>query len=383
MSVTKSELVKMLNEVKTLQAAVKGMTAKKATNNAGFIMAGGGSKGNVAEGEFSFARAIKGLSTGDWDGAAKEKSIMGISGLGSGGAIVPDQYVDELIELLRPKTVLDKLPGVQFLYPDRGASLTIPRKGAGTTASWVGENVDIPLSTMTFEQIQMSAKKLAVLVGLSNSLLKFSSPSAENVLRQDMMAEAAEKTDIAMLRGSGTEHQPKGIRFSDGVDAWEIESPNGKVPDADDMIEAVARLENANAAPSAWVMSSRMKAVVRKMKTTDGDYIWRDALTQADPSTLLGLPVLICNQIPNNLTVGTSGDCTEIYLGEWNLLTVATWRTLELAASQDASLWDATDSRAVSAFQRDQTLVRLILETDIALRKPEGFLVMTGVRTVG
>ena len=48
----------------------------------------------------------------------------------------------------------------------------------------------------------------------------------------------------------------------------------------------------------------------------------------APPSSLL--PILPTKQIPINLTVGTSSDCSEIYTGQWDQLAIGIRRDFEL-----------------------------------------------------
>ncbi len=83
-----------------------------------------------------------------------------------GGALVPQDFRDELIELLTATAVVRSL-GVDVI-PMPFGNLTIPRIDAGATANWVGENLDIPASQEIFGDIQLSGHKLAAIVPVSN-----------------------------------------------------------------------------------------------------------------------------------------------------------------------------------------------------------------------
>src|SRR5690625_3264511 len=87
-----------------------------------------------------------------------------------GGAIVPDEYMAEIIELLRAQAVVRQL-GATTVNMSSG-SMTIPKQTGASTAHYIGENTNIPASQPAFGQIQLSAKKLAALVPISNDLLR-------------------------------------------------------------------------------------------------------------------------------------------------------------------------------------------------------------------
>lgn len=50
---------------------------------------------------------------------------------------------------------------------------------------------------------------------------------------------------------------------------------------------------------ATWLMNSQTAAVLAKMKDGQGNYIWRESLLAGEPSTLLGRPVEIDENMPN------------------------------------------------------------------------------------
>src|SRR5258707_6496155 len=105
------------------------------------------------------------------------------------------------------------------------------------------------------------AKKLGVFVKINNELLRFASPSAEGLIRLDMARVAALKADQAMLEGTGGTQIKGLLTYSDigtltagGVDA------DGDTFLAEDVARMHAKLPDAVAAPTAWVMRKDMHA---------------------------------------------------------------------------------------------------------------------------
>ena len=68
---------------------------------------------------------------------------------------------------------------------------------------------------------------------------------------------------------------------------------------------------NANFEPNAQVMAPRTPQSLSKLRDTTNQYI-------VPPSYLDGIPRLQTKQVPVNLTVGTSTDCSEVYTGQWD-----------------------------------------------------------------
>lgn len=94
---------------------------------------------------------------------------------------------------------------------------------------------------------------------------------------------------------------------------------------------------------------------------------------------MLGFPFRTTTQIPINLSVGSSSDCSEIYFSsDWGEVWIGEEDTLRIEVSGEATYWTGADW--VSAFQSRQHLLRATLVHDIGLRRPNLACVLTGVR---
>jgi hypothetical protein len=81
-----------------------------------------------------------------------------------------------------------------------------------------------------------------------------------------------------------------------------------------------------------------------------------------------------------NITTGTSTDTSEIYFGsDWSEAWLGEEQALEIDVSNEAS-YDSGGGVWVSAWQNRQHLFRCVTTHDFALRRPQLFSVMTGVR---
>jgi HK97 family phage major capsid protein len=92
----------------------------------------------------------------------------------AGGAIVPPDFVEDIIELLVSATVIRQMNPVTAPMPN--GSLTLPKLTGGATASYIGENDDIPESQQTFGDVKLVFRKLVSLVPISNDLSALAAP---------------------------------------------------------------------------------------------------------------------------------------------------------------------------------------------------------------
>jgi HK97 family phage major capsid protein len=91
--------------------------------------------------------------------------------------------MDEFIEFLRPATIVGKIPKlrtVPFL-------VSVPSQTGGVSASWVGENAPKPVGALQFGTVTLALTKCAIIVVITDELAKNSTPSAEAVIRTDMI----------------------------------------------------------------------------------------------------------------------------------------------------------------------------------------------------
>jgi HK97 family phage major capsid protein len=332
---------------------------------------------------FSFIKAINAISTGDWSNAGFEKEMFdetahkamsqGVDT--AGGYVVPNQYIAELIELLRANTVVME-SGATVLSGLTGSPVEIPKQTGGATAYWVGENAAITASDLTVGQIKMTPKAVAAMVKLSNRLIRMSNPSAEAMVRRDIVREIALAIDLAALRGTGSNNQPLGIANTASINTKAL-GTNGAVPDFDTLLDMEYELEVDNALRGSlgFIWHPAIRRALIKLKVaqysgdTAGQYIVQP-VSENQLTSWIGYPYRTSTQIPVTLTKGTASNCTEIYFGNWEEFIIGQWAGLEIMASQETS----------DAFEKNQTWVRIIQEVDMAVRHPESFCVCSDAK---
>lgn len=295
---------------------------------------------------------------------------------GAGGVLVPTNFASDVIEALRPTSVLRNM-GVTSL-PLNNGNLTMPRITGNTVVTYIGSDQDIPLTGMTFADTKLSAKKPAALVPVSNDLLRMSgvNPRVDSIVVNDLTVSMGLSEDLHFIRADGSGVLPKGLRH------WAIPQHVLPAPVNPDLAAIdlflgalMLRIETANVMMNScgWLMHPRTLRWLQSLRDGNGN----KAYPEIDQKLLKGYPVGLSNQIPVNL--GEDGNESEIYFVNFADMMIGEDMDLVIDFSKEAAYKDA-NGNMVSAFQRDQTLVRVIAKHDFGPRHVECITVGIGVK---
>lgn len=335
--------------------------------------------------EFSFLKSFQGIATGVWENAGFEKEVFDQTkkralntGDGTlGGYVVPNQYIAEVIELIKAESVVMGM-GANVLSGLVGSPVEIPKQTGGATAYWVGENAPITESSQSFGQLTMTPKQVAAMVKMSNRFIALSDPSGEAMVRRDLGTTIALAIDLAALRGSGTSTQPLGIANTPGI-LTSAMGTNGGYFDWTSASQMEGKLEDANTLRGrlGYVTHPKVRRILKNIRIPqysgqlDGEYVFNPVMSEAQLDSQLGSPMRATTQLPTNLTKGSAtAICSEVIFGNWQELLIGQWGGLEFMASGETS----------DAFAKNQTWIRVIQEVDVALRHPESFCLLNDAK---
>ena len=294
----------------------------------------------------------------------------------AGGFLVPTQFSNEVIELLRAQSVVRRL-GARVVQMPTG-TMKFPKIATGASAAYIGENVNIGKSEETFGQLTLTFKKLAVLTPISNDLLRYSSPSADAIVRDDLVSSMATKEDSTFIRGAGTDATPKGLLNWCVADQKIAASAASLANITDNLGQLVVKLKNADIPmiSPGWIMAPRTEQSLATIQNANGVFAFRDEVIAG---TLWGWPIGTTTNVPITLdTTGAGNDNeSEIYLVDFAQVLIGESQGLLVDSSQEAAYHDGSNVQA--AFSLDQTVVRAIAEHDLGMRHDKGVAMLTGV----
>lgn len=360
---TNQELIQRLRQqdaARSEEKAEKGLMASR------FMRA-------VAAGKGDLTRSAR-FATKHWgDGATTIVKALEASDAESGGVLIPTQWSGEVIELLKERTTVRRL-GPRVIPMPTG-SMQMSKLTGGATAGYIGETQNLPVTEQTFGNINLTWKKLAALIPVSNDLLRFNTEGADMIVRDDAVSAMATREDQAFLRDDGTQFTPKGLRH--WVPAANIMQANATVNLANvtsDLAAMILTLREANVRflNVNWIMAPRTEFFLLSLRDANGNFAYRDEMLRG---TLWGFPYGSTTEMPTNL--GTGGDESEIMLVDFADVLLGESNTLEVMASDVAAYFDGSQVQA--AFSLDQTVIRLIAHHDLQVRHEESLALMNEV----
>jgi HK97 family phage major capsid protein len=250
------------------------------------------------------------LRFGSTNLTADEQRALTVSTDTAGGFLVPDNFVAELL-----RGIVNFSPVRQYarVMSIAGANVRMPKRTGTMTAAWVSETGDRTATQPTYGEVELTPHEAACYVDVSNQLLEDNAFNLESELAFDGAEEFGRLEGVAFVSGDGV-GKPKGI-LADTSIATVITgnaSTLGTAP-ADKMIDAFYALPAAYRANATWGMNALTLAAIRKLKDSQGNFLWQPGLTNGQPDTILGRPVA---ELPDMPDIGAAA--MPIVLGDFN-----------------------------------------------------------------
>lgn len=120
----------------------------------------------------------------------------------AGGFLVPDILETNLIRLVEQYGVARQ--ECRVMPMGVGGTFSVPRRAGGYTAYFVGENAAGTESDLSFDQIQLEAKKMMVLSRWSSELPEDAAVQLGDLITQEIAYAFANKEDDCLFNGDGT-----------------------------------------------------------------------------------------------------------------------------------------------------------------------------------
>jgi HK97 family phage major capsid protein len=304
------------------------------------------------------------------------EKTMTADALATGGAFVTTEIAEGIIELLQAATAVRGTAGVDVRVNTTG-SLKIKRLDSGATANWIGEAQSIAPSSLGTGYLELSAKKLGLFVPMSNDLVRRQDANIDVEILNSLKTTMAVAEDLAFLRGTGTVYQPLGIygaidQTNNAFTMTATPTVLTVTTDANKLMNAVQE-SNIPIVNPVWYMRPKIKNYLQTLRDTNGYNLAFPEI--AANGTWFGAEIRTTTSIPANLGAGTA---TEIYYGEASALIIADTLNMSVTQVDNVTYLDSNGS-TVYGSQTDESAVRIIHETDFALRHNTAFARLDGV----
>jgi len=199
----------------------------------------------------------------------------------------------EFIDYLRPLTIIGRLEGFRRVP----FKVKVPRQTGGASVNWVGEGKVKPLSSLAFDSVTLDFAKVAGIVPLTEELVRFSSPSAEELVRADLAAAIAQFIDAEFIDpgNAATDVSPASVTY--GVSSITATGTTASAFRADVKAMFAAMLAaNQQISAGYWIMTQTQALAFSLMQNALGQAEF-PGITMTG-GTLLGFPVITTENLP-------------------------------------------------------------------------------------
>lgn len=362
---TKKQIAQIEEAEKTAKP-VDGNTPEGAKNSADPINAPAIVKSNLPQG-VGFALGVKatvaahkanqkGASTNpievlkSWGAPESVQNLIRVkanigttTGTDFAAALVDQQNLtNEFIEMLRPATILGRMTG----FRNVPFNVKIPNQTGSTSVNWVGEGQQKPTTDMKFGNITLTQSKLAGIVLLSDELIRFSSPSADALVRDDLVNTISQFIDGQFLDPAKAESEESPASILNGVTPIKSTGTTAAAYEADLLSCITGFVEGDQSLDGAyWTMSETRATQMSLLRDALGNTYFPGMSMGSGSKTLLGLPVV---------TSQTAG--AKIVLIKPSEILLADDGGVDFAISSEATITNGTES--INLFQNNLSAIR-------------------------
>lgn len=271
------------------------------------------------------------------------------------GSFTIQTNVEGIVDVFLPEMVIGRLP-VMRMNNLRG-NVQFPQAQTLPSAGWNTENGTATEKTPRLAKLNLSPKRLAAYIQLSNQLLQQSEPNISAYARRFLVGASAIEFEKTVLKG-GSSNEPTGIlgstsnytRIHAGDAANVAVNANGAAVVWADMVKLVSTIKAANSPDGqAYITSPAMKGRLqikpRQSSGVEGNFILRDW-----NSGVNGYPVLATSNLPDTFTKGGSTVLSAIIFGDFSNLVLASWGGMEIGVDPYVNMKEALTNVVLNSY---------------------------------
>ncbi|MGV6871729.1 phage major capsid protein [Pseudochelatococcus sp. B33] len=260
----------------------------------------------VEEHRSAFSAYVRGGETSGLK-ALEAKALSAGSGP-DGGYLTPGSVEREVLARLGNISPLRALASVRLIS---GASYKGAITKTAPVTGWVGETASrSQTSSPVLEELDFPALELYALPAATQTLLDDAVVNIEEWLVSEIETAFAEQESKAFVVGTG-DGQPTGILNYPTVaqGSWEwgklgttVTGVSGAFPasdPADILIDLIYSLKASYRQNGTFLMNRKVQSTVRKLKDTDGHYVWQPPASLDQPASLFSFPVAESEDMPD------------------------------------------------------------------------------------
>jgi len=218
-------------------------------------------------------------------------NVLSTSPDSDGGYLVPVEFERQIIKGLDEYNVIRRIAKVVNTNAER----KIPIAADRAVAFWTQENAAITETMMTFSQKSLDAYKLSTLARVSIELLQDSMFNLEAYIAEDFARAFGIAEEEAFCIGDGAD-KPTGIFTADGGTVG-VTTATAAIS-TDNLIDLIYALKSPYRRNAVFLMRDITVSAIRKLKDSNGQYLWQPSVQAGEPDRLLGYRLYTSPYVP-------------------------------------------------------------------------------------
>lgn len=248
------------------------------------------------------------LRSGDDDalrGLDLEQKALSSAVAADGGYLVDPETADTIRSVLKSNASIRAIANVVSV---EATSFDVLIDHGELGSGWATESgTSIETDTPQIERISIPLHELSAMPKASQRLLDDSAFDIDSWLAGRIADKFARAEAAAFVNGDGMD-KPTGFLthpvvensvWSWGEIGYVATGADGAFGSADALIDLVYAVGAEYRSNGTFVMNSKTAGTVRKLKDSDGRFLWSDGLAAGEPARLLGYPVLVAEDMPD------------------------------------------------------------------------------------
>ena len=259
-----------------------------------------GGRADADDGEDKTGRASDDYRKNFWNAMRSKAPMPAVTNAlqvgtdSEGGYLVPDEYERTLVEALEEENIFRQMAKV---IKTSSGDRKIPVVASKGTASWIDEEGAFPESDDSFGQVSIGAYKLGTMIKVSEELLNDSVFDLQSYISREFARRIGAKEEEAFFTGDG-KGKPLGVLAATGGAETGVTAASATAVTADELMDLYYSLKSPYRKKSVWVLNDSTIKAIRKLKDSNGQYLWQPSLTAGTPDTILGRPVKTSAYMP-------------------------------------------------------------------------------------
>ncbi|MCC6489163.1 MAG: phage major capsid protein [Candidatus Hydrogenedentes bacterium] len=281
----------------------------------------------------------------------------------AGPLVYSENLTSEFVEYLRPQTIIGKMPGLRRVP----FNVRYPTQSAGASVGWVGQGAAKKVGKLQLSYGTLGFAKAAGIVVITQELARFSSPSAELMVRDDLASEMRYFLDaqfidpgvaaVANVNPASVLNGASNVRQA--AAAW---TTAANVETDVKAFLATFATQEISLDGAVWVMTPDAALALSMIRTTGGENFAYPGINMMG-GTWFGMPVITSNAVPHSTSAGSIVALvkqSEVFLADDGAIAidVSTEASLEMDSAPSGSSATPTAAQLVSMFQTNSMAIR-------------------------